>query len=95
MFVNVNQLTGIPVSDDQVDQAEHIAQQLQSLSANDVQLVSQQLGYVATLALVSELLHGVGIAEDVVIQALDLFEVEQARVARAELQAQRYTEPFL
>ena len=93
MFVEVNQMTGIPVSDKTILAGQETAQKLATLSADDLQITAQELGFKKTKFVVAEMLHGL-LPEEMVAVTMDSLQAEYDRLMVARNVVPQGT-PFL
>lgn len=83
MFVNVNQMTGMPVSDSTMEKGQKAADVIGNLSASEAQVVAQELGFLRTKIIVSEMLYGL-LPEEAVAVAMDSLQAEFDRMSEAK-----------
>lgn len=93
MFVEVNQMTGMPVADDMVEAGIDTAKTLKAMSSDKLQATAQELGFDKTKFVVAEMLYGL-LPEQAVAVAMDILQAEQNRMVAARTAVPR-GEPFL
>lgn len=87
-FVEVNQMTGMPVSDENVNCGLELRNLLSSAHSDALQFAAQEIGFEKTCAAVTEMLCGLGLCDDVVGAAMESLEAERKRLQEAERQAE-------
>lgn len=92
MFVNVNQMTGLPVPEDVWAQCGQLADAMKALNVRAMALVSQQLGPTDTLNIVSEMLYGI-LPEEAVVVAMDILRAELQRMSYPSQETPPVSEP--
>ncbi len=93
MHVPVNQMTGIPFTDEVEAAGIETANVLKELCADKLQATAQELGFEKTKFVVAELLFGL-ISEEAVALALEIVQAEHDRMEKARTTPVQGT-PFL
>jgi hypothetical protein len=93
MSVEVNQMTGRPVLDEDISRSETVAEQLAACSSDALQLTAQALGFEKSKYVVSELLFGL-LPEEAVAVAMEGLQREYGHFMAAR-NVVREGEPFL